>query len=476
MLTRTTRRITPLFHQQQRCFSAALDGLNERVTAMKSSYPNLFNKSSFLSDQESMLSAYRSSLPGLLSEYESACRAIEEATGEPVFMALDEAQMEEALQTRNRPTFHSLTASERWDDLGHKLAAGKEFVDTILRLQAEQESASSVETQNLKMLEIANYGDKLEEWQLRFADSSDDMTGLGLPISDEEVDEWVKLQYHHAPDEVREQGRISYEEHKKVEEDWMRSLDDKLVEVLRSRDASFDEGHFREFCATTNEMFHPHSIDHYPMSNYAKSLFRAALWQSKDRVAAVEQSVQLMADLLDDVRDDDPSIMRGVYEQSPDTRYAQLAAHQLKITDPLFAAQLIQDIRLRMEQTAIERAQKDTVNPLQVPYLQAERVELETELRESLSANPNPMKRDIQVLREEEDTFSVEVPSLDALLDEMLPSKLWGNDISQVKQAILSYSTGGSLSDVERAIEDTLRPSTTGDLSGLTDSEVMDIR
>ena len=69
----------------------------------------------------------------------------------------------------------------------------------------------------------------------------------------------------------------------------MRTLDDKLVDVLKERDPSFDESKFREFCDVTNDIFHPHSIDHYAMSNYAKSLFRAALWQSKDRVTTVEQ-------------------------------------------------------------------------------------------------------------------------------------------------------------------------------------------
>jgi len=464
-----------LFQQQHRCFTAALDGLNERVTAMKSSYPNLFNKSSFLSDQESLLSSYRSSLSGLLSEYDSACKAIEQSTGEPVFMSLDESELLQDLEARNKPMYESLTASEHFDDLGHKLAAGKEYVDRIMALQAEQAAAPSVEEQNLKMIEIASFGDKLEEWQLRFPDPSTDSTSLGLPISDEEVDEWVKLQYHHAPDEVREQGRVSYDEHKRVEEEWMKTLDDKLVDVLRSRDSSFDEAHYRAFCEVTNEMFHPHSIDHYGMSNYSKSLFRAALWQSKERCSTVEASVQVLADLLDDVRDDDPTIMRGVYEGSPGTRYAQLAAHQLKITDPLFAAQLVQDIRLKLEGIAIERAQKDVVNPLQVPYLQAERVELETELRESLSSNPANMKRGIEVLRAEEETFGVEVPSLDAVLDELLPTKLWGNDISKVKAAVLSYASGGSLSDVDRAIEDTLRPSANADVGGLSDSEILDL-
>merc|ERR1719410_1997841 len=193
------------------------------------------------------------------------------------------------------------------------------------------------------MLEIANLGDKLEEWQLRFPDPSSDSTALGLPISDEEVDEWVKLQYHHAPDEVREQGRITYDEHKKVE-------------VLKSRDASFDEAHFREFCQVTNEIFHPHSIDHYAMSNYAKSLFRAALWQSKSRCDDVEQSVEILMNLLDDSRDNDAAIMRALYEQYPTTRFAQFAAFQLKMTDPLFAAKLIEEIRLKLEDVAIDRA------------------------------------------------------------------------------------------------------------------------
>ena len=83
----------------------------------------------------------------------------------------------------------------------------------------------------------------------------------------------MKLQYHHAPDEVREQGRITYDEHKKVEEDWMKTLDDKLVDVLKSRDSNFDEAHFRAFCEMTNEMFHPHSISIVFHSNLFDSHF-----------------------------------------------------------------------------------------------------------------------------------------------------------------------------------------------------------
>jgi len=102
-------------------------------------------------------------------------------------------------------------------------------------------------------------------------------------------------------------------------------------------------------------------------------------------------------------------------------------------------------------------------------------IELETELKESLSSNPANMKRGIEVLSAEEETFRMEVPSLEAVLDEMLPSKLWGNDISKVKAAIMSYASGGSLSLVESAIEETLKPSCTADIGGVTDSEILDL-
>ena len=291
----------------------------------------------------------------------------------------------------------------------------------------------------------------------------------------QEVDQWVREQDHHAPDQVREQKGMTYDQHKKVEEEWMQTLDDKLVEVLKGRVSGFDEAKFRDFCSVTNEMFHPHSIDHYGMSNYAKSLFRAAFWQNKDRCDSVEQSIERVMEMLEDGRDDDAAIMRGVYEGAPSTRYADLAAFQLKLTDPLFAAKLVQSVRLKLEQTAISRAQKDVLYDLEVPYLQSERTDLEKELRESLSSNPANMKRGIDVLQSEEDTFKVEVPSLEAVLDEMLPSKLWQNDISKVKQAILSYASGGSLSDVDRAIDATLGGNSKSDLSGLSDSEILDL-
>ena len=85
------------------------------------------------------------------------------------------------------------------------------------------------------------------------------------------------------------QGGLSSAQFKDVEDEWMRTLDDKLADVLKSRDPSFDEGKFKEFCQVTNEMFHPHAIDHYGINNYAKALFRAAIWQSQGRASDVEQ-------------------------------------------------------------------------------------------------------------------------------------------------------------------------------------------
>ena len=186
--------------------------------------------------------------------------------------------------------------------------------------------------------------------------------------------------------------------------------------------------------------------------------------------------MEIVSKLLEDERDDDPTIMRGVFEESPDTRFSSFAAFQLKITDPLFSAKLVEEVRIKLESVAIERAQKDVLRELQVPYLQSERQEVERELEESMSTNPANMQREIQVLKEEENSFNIDVPSLDAVLDEILPKKVWGNDISAVKQAILSYASGsGSLSDIDRAIDQTLNSNATADTSSLSDEEILDL-
>ena len=153
------------------------------MNKLKSSYSNLFNESSFKSDQESLLSSYRSSLSSSINEYDSARNAIDSATGESVFMRLDENELVNSLNTRNKPFYKSLLSD--MDDLQRKIDLGQEYVSKILDLQREQESASTIEQKNLKMIEIADYGDKIDEWLLRFPDPLNDSSDLGLPISDE---------------------------------------------------------------------------------------------------------------------------------------------------------------------------------------------------------------------------------------------------------------------------------------------------
>merc|ERR1719391_1078978 len=152
---------------------------------LKSSYPALFDRSGFISEQESLLSSYRSSLP---SEYDSARQSVDAATGEPVFQQLSEQGLLADLSGRNQPFFNSLAVGLE-DDISAKLAAGSEYVEAILRLQSEQAAAGDIKEQNLKMIDIASYGDKLEEWHLRFPDPLNDSSDLGLPMSDEEADE-----------------------------------------------------------------------------------------------------------------------------------------------------------------------------------------------------------------------------------------------------------------------------------------------
>ena len=153
------------------------------MNKLKSSYPNLFDESKFISDQESLISSYSSSLSSLLSEYDSARNAIDSATGESVFIELDENELLNDLNTRNRPFYSSLLSDLH--DIQTKIDLGNEYVAKILELQTEQEAAPTIEQKNLKMIEIGEYSDKIDEWLLRFPDPLNDSSDLGLPISDE---------------------------------------------------------------------------------------------------------------------------------------------------------------------------------------------------------------------------------------------------------------------------------------------------
>ena len=166
-----------------------------------------------------------------------------------------------------------------------------------------------------------------------------------------------------------------------------------------------------------------------------------------------------------------------MYKNNPwYTIFSNLAAYQLSLTDPLFSAKLIEEIRIKLEQVAIDRAHKDVLYDLQVPYLQNEREELQTELRESMSTNPSTMERGIYLLKKEEESYNIDVPELSDVLDEILPKKLWNNDISGVKSAIMSYASGsGSLSSIDDAINSTLGANTSTDTSGMDDTEILDI-
>ena len=160
-----------------------MDAFNDRSNNLKSSYPKLFNEQSFISEQEQLLTSYKSSLSQLLSEYDAARKSIDASTGEPVFLPLDESELLNDLTTRNKPFYSSLTANS--DDIAAKLSVGQEYVDQIIALQAEQANAGSIEAANLKMIEVADVGDKIDEWMLRFPDPLNDSSDLGLPISDQ---------------------------------------------------------------------------------------------------------------------------------------------------------------------------------------------------------------------------------------------------------------------------------------------------
>eukprot|EP01084_Bolivina_argentea_P138364 243607_1 len=105
MLRRASKRLAQSHYHQYRNFAAnpaAFDAWDSRIDKLKSQYPNLFNSSTFLSEQEQLLSSYKSSLPSLITEYNSAKQQIYSATGDSVFFELNEDDLLSDLENKNK--------------------------------------------------------------------------------------------------------------------------------------------------------------------------------------------------------------------------------------------------------------------------------------------------------------------------------------------------------------------------------------
>ena len=124
------------------------------------------------------------------------------------------------------------------------------------------------------MIEVQQLADKVDDWKMRLKDRDTRMglETLGLPITDEELDEWVVTEYYHAPPEVKvKDPTMSDEDHRIIEKKWMESMENKLVKELKKRFGdSFDEKKWNEFTKVCNQVFDPYDIDHYSLEEESK--------------------------------------------------------------------------------------------------------------------------------------------------------------------------------------------------------------
>ena len=153
--------------------SEAFAGYESRINSLKREYPSLFG-SSFISDQESLLSSLNSNISTLLPKYNDACDSIDSNSGENVFIKYDNSNL-----PLTKPIYTIIQKDEQVQD---KLNIGGEYVSELISIN--DVDGLSVEDANLRMIKIAGLADKIDDWRNRLNDDIDDTTDLGLPITD----------------------------------------------------------------------------------------------------------------------------------------------------------------------------------------------------------------------------------------------------------------------------------------------------
>jgi F0F1-type ATP synthase delta subunit len=149
--------------------------------------------------------------------------------------------------------------------------------------------------------------------------------------------------------------------------------------------------------------------------------------------------------------------VRRLYEMYPDAPLKQVAALQLKLTDPLFAARLSDDMRVQLEKIARERAVRDVIAPLEVPHVEDRMAEAREYTQNPSPIDENNCHRHLRDIEAERRSYDVEVPELEAIADQILERRLWGGDTSRVRSALLDFAKGsGSLSALQSAIDESI--------------------
>jgi len=464
-----------------------------RLSKLKTNYPGIFDDAKFTKDQTAHINAAWSGNAELVKKWNTRAADMQdrgirfhyEIGGEKQIEALPEFQP--AVQPPTKP--EPLTCPEKnWTNLKQKLSAGQKLVNELDWLKDHKETpfdgkASDI---NLKLIEAHYTCEHIDDWMVKLEQEQDEWRGVAVPVTMQEYTEWIAEwkktcdkvgndEYGSSTSHLVNWEKLSKEESTALKAHFKKREEAFLKDVVQAKDPSVTSEKWYAWKSVLEEMFQPKDQEHYSWNDYSKDLFRAAVWQSKERVAALEKEFDRLMDIIQKDRASDVDVKRVAYEKYPDLKFRPEASQELEARDPLVVAKLLLEIKQRIQESLVKKCVKETLAPYMNNLHEAERLGLQRNLnkwKDTEEATAERMKQEtggtytdyvwnepaeirssMKKLEADIADFNAEVEDVQALADELVPRMCWQlpNDkraalIDTFKKNVVAYCQGkGSL-------------------------------
>jgi len=466
-----------------------------RHTNLKKAYPGIFDVAKFTKDQKTHIDAAWAKNPALVGKWnelavdmqDRGIRFHYEIGGEKQIEALPEFQP--PVQKPVKPT--PLTCPEKnWANLKNKLAAGQKLVSELDWLEDHKETPfdgtinpadGTKNEMNLKMIEAHYTMEHIDNWLMKLEQEKDEWRGVAVPVTMEEYINW-EAEYKKTAEFVGNEEWGSSTSHlidwEKLTEEQatplkahLKKRDEEFLKVVQSKDPKVTAEKWFAYTDVMNNMFEPRDMEHYSWNDYAKDLFRAAIWQSKEKVTSLEKEFDRLMKIIEEDRASDVDVKRSAYEKYPDMKYRPETSQELEARDPLVVAKMLVDMRKRIEDEMVKKSVKETFAPHMNRLHEAERLGLERGLKkfdgveEEMQAQivketggtytdyvwcePEEFRKSLAKLEAEVKEYNAEVITVEELASEMVPKMCWMRKddpraplIETFKNNVVAYTKG----------------------------------
>lgn len=466
-----------------------------RHNNLKKTYPGIFDVAKFTKDQKTHIDAVWAKNPALVGKWnelavdmqDRGIRFHYEIGGEKQIEALPEFQPPVQKPVKPAP----LTCPEKnWANLKNKLAAGKKLVSELDWLEDHKETPfdgtinpkdGSVNEMNLKMIEFHYTMEHIDQWLMKLEQEKDEWRGVAVPVSLEEYVYW-ETEYKKKAERVGNQEWGSSTSHlidweKLTEEEatplkaHLKKREEDFLKVVQAKDPTVTAEKWFAYWDVNVTMFDPKDMEHYSWSDYSKDLFRAAIWQSAEKVTSLEKDFDRLMKIIEEDRASDGDIKRSAYEKYPDMKYRPETSQELEARDPLVVAKMLVDMRKRIENEIVKKSVKEACSPHMNRLHEAERLGLERGLKEYVGQEqdmlartqnetggtyteyvwnePEQFRKSIAKLEAEVKEYNAEVITVEEMANEMVPKLCWMRKddpraplIETFKNNVIAYTKG----------------------------------